>query len=214
MTAHTERERAALALTAIPADVPRDTWWKVGAALKHEFGDDGFTLFDGWSSTVEAYDSKAVRDTWRSLNASGGIRIGTLYEVAKSHGFDPKQHRTATPITAAQQAKQRERANQDAQVHANEVKRRTRAADRATELWEASSLTVADHPYLQRKQVGAHGVRLYRGELCIGGMPCDGALVVPLHNTAGELTSLEFIATDGEKRFLPEEQRRRISPGR
>ena len=34
-------------------------------------------------------------------------------------------------------------------------------------------------------------------------MKCDGALVVPLRNPEGRITSLEFIAPDGEKRFLP-----------
>ncbi|MFM0303198.1 PriCT-2 domain-containing protein [Paraburkholderia sediminicola] len=205
MTAHTERERAALALSAVPADVPRDTWWKIAAALKHEFGEDGFALFDAWSRTTERYDEAAARDTWRSLKASGGIRIGSLYEIAKSHGFDPKQHHVAAP-TAAERTRhakeQRERAERDARAQADEAQRRTQAADRAHELWENAAAASDDHPYLQGKMVRAHGLRLYRGNLRIGGMACDGALMVPLRGATGDLTSLEFIAADGEKRFL------------
>ncbi|MFM0201331.1 DUF927 domain-containing protein [Paraburkholderia fungorum] len=205
MTAHTERERAALALSAIPADVPRDTWWKIAAALKHEFGEDGFALFDAWSRTTDRYDEAAARDTWRSLKASGGIRIGSLYEIAKSHGFDPKRHHVATPTTVerTRRAKeQRERAEQDARAQVDEAQQRIRAADRASTLWESAAAASDDHPYLQGKTVRAHGLRLYRGNLRIGGMACDGALMVPLRAASGDLTSLEFIAADGEKRFL------------
>lgn len=204
MTAHTERERAALALSAIPADLPRDTWWKLAAALKHEFGDEGFDLFDGWSRTADRYDASAARDTWKSLKASGGIRIGSLYDIAKGYGFEPKAHRTtnARPRAGESRAPQGRQAQAE-QTEADEVRQRSRAAERARALWDGAVDAPDDHPYLVRKGVRAHGVRLYRGELRVAGMACDGALVVPLNNAHGELTSLEFISPDGEKRFLP-----------
>ena len=49
----------------------------------------------------------------------------------------------------------------------------------------------ADHPYLARKGVQAHGLRVYRG-----------ALVVPARDAAGVLHSLQFIGASGTKRFL------------
>ncbi|MCU6498917.1 DUF927 domain-containing protein [Rugamonas sp. A1-17] len=203
MSLHTERERVVIALSTIPADVPRDTWWKVAAALKNEFGDDGFDLFDEWSSTAASYQHSAARSTWRSLDASGGIRIGSLFEVAKSFGFDPKHHIATRPdadALAAQAA-----ARQQRQVHsqAEQTAKHERASARAQAIWSAAAAADNEHSYLQRKGISSHGLRIYSGELSIGDMACDGAVIVPLYNIAGELVSLEFIAENGEKRFLP-----------
>ena len=76
------------------------------------------------------------------------------------------------------------------------------AATQASAIWEAAETAGDEHPYLQAKSVKAHGLRIYRGDLTIAGMVCDGALIVPMK--IGEaLHSLQFIASNGEKRFLP-----------
>ncbi len=72
-----------------------------------------------------------------------------------------------------------------------ERKRRAAARDRATVIWKAASLASDDHPYLVRKAVHNYGLRLHKG-----------ALVVPLRDSAGILHSLQFIDSDGKKRFL------------
>ncbi len=203
MSANTERERAALALSLIPSDIPRDTWWKVAAALKHEFGDDGFTLFDEWSSTASSYQESSVRSTWKSLDASGGIRIGSLYEIARGFGFDPKQMHVEAPTPAETAALEADRQRRDAKTKAEQAAKRTRAAKRAQTIWDAALPPSDEHTYLQRKGVRSHGLRQYSGDLTIGGMACDGALIIPLQNAQRELVSLEFINPEGEKRFLP-----------
>src|SRR5216684_7308737 len=48
---------------------------------------------------------------------------------------------------------------------------------RAEEIWESSSDVVGDHQYLERKEVQAHGLRVYQGEPLIDGTNCYGALV-------------------------------------
>ena len=40
-----------------------------------------------------------------------------------------------------------------------------KAAERAAAIWNAAKPAPADHPYLARKGVPAHGLRLYRGDL-------------------------------------------------
>jgi putative DNA primase/helicase len=50
---------------------------------------------------------------------------------------------------------------------------------------------MADHPYLVKKGVQAHGIRLL-----------GDALVIPFRDAAGRLCSLQFISPEGEKRFL------------
>jgi putative DNA primase/helicase len=73
----------------------------------------------------------------------------------------------------------------------------------AARIWPNATPSTADHGYLARKGVQAHGLRLYSGDLMIGGMSCSGALIVPLCDAAGQLHSLQVIAADGQKRYLP-----------
>lgn len=94
------------------------------------------------------------------------------------------------------EAIRRQRETEEARKHAD-------AAGRASAIWEAAEPAAADHPYLARKHVQAHGLRIYRGELAIRDMYCDGALIVPLRDSAGAIQTLEFIGPGGEKRFLP-----------
>lgn len=65
------------------------------------------------------------------------------------------------------------------------------AAKRAEGIWKAAPPAPVDHPYLQAKNVQAHGLRLY-----------DDALVIPLRDQSGVLWSLQFIGPDSKKRFL------------
>jgi putative DNA primase/helicase len=53
-------------------------------------GDDaGFDLFDEWSQRdADGYDTKAVRNTWKSVKAAGGITIETLLRMTQKHGFE------------------------------------------------------------------------------------------------------------------------------
>jgi phage/plasmid primase-like uncharacterized protein len=69
-----------------------------------------------------------------------------------------------------------------------------RAALRAATLWRRGKPLSADHPYLQRKGVGAHP-KLRR-------LPWGSAIMAPVENADGDLRSLQFIAADGSRRFL------------
>lgn len=53
-------------LQFIPAD-ERDTWVKVGMALKSEYGEQGFELFDRWSQSSQKYQSSSVISAWKSF---------------------------------------------------------------------------------------------------------------------------------------------------
>lgn len=61
-----EKSRAALALAVLPAD-DYSTWLSIGAALRREFGADGFSLWDQWSKKSQKYDS-AIRDKWDTFD--------------------------------------------------------------------------------------------------------------------------------------------------
>jgi len=72
-----------------------------------------------------------------------------------------------------------------------ETIRRKDAATRASGIWKSAPLATNNHPYLIRKSVGNHGLRLHKE-----------SLVVPLRSSDGVLCSLRFIDADGKKRFL------------
>jgi putative DNA primase/helicase len=70
------------------------------------------------------------------------------------------------------------------------------AAQKAQEMWAVSGPAPADHPYLVKKQIKPHGIRVWsqRGEY-------SGLLMVPVR-IDGSMTSLQFIDGVGDKRFL------------
>lgn len=69
--------------------------------------------------------------------------------------------------------------------------RKKDAAAKALAIWKTAPLAPEDHPYLTKKGVRNHGLRLHKG-----------ALVVPLRDGGGALHSLQFIDAEGGKRFL------------
>lgn len=72
-----------------------------------------------------------------------------------------------------------------------ETQRRKEARDKALSIWKAARPALSDHPYLVKKGVGNHGLRLHRD-----------TLVIPMRDSAGNLHSLQFIDGEGNKRFL------------
>ena len=95
-----------------------------------------------------------------------------------------------TSMTPAEREAQRRRIDaMKAQRDADTAERRAAAA--AQRLQVAKPCT--QHDYLTPKGVQPHGVRI----------DAAGALLVPMRDTAGTLHSLQSIAPDGEKRFMP-----------
>ena len=194
------------ALASIPADVDRDTWARVGMAVKASDVPtaQAFELWDEWSQRGQSYSERGTRDTWRSIKAHGSVTVGTLFGIAKDHGFRFPEAGAApvqTPATAeVAQMAERKRAEREAEA-ARFRARADEAARVASELWDDAQEIQAGNPpsYLVRKGVQAHGVRRL----------ADGTLLVPMRDAAGELQNLQRIAADRpadggpDKRFLP-----------
>jgi putative DNA primase/helicase len=135
-----------------------------------------------------------------------GITIATLFRLAMDNGYVRDTNDKPTPPTAEQIA---EREAKRLAADAEQAKRRADAATKAATIWnakpsalEAGCPAVSEHPYLTRKGIQSHGAKVYRGSLTIGGMNCNGAVMLAI-KSRGEITSLQFINADGEKRFLP-----------
>jgi putative DNA primase/helicase len=65
------------------------------------------------------------------------------------------------------------------------------AADTVTQIWGDRGGADPEHPYLKRKGIQPHGARVTG----------DGRLVVPLYDAAGNLSTLQYISDDGDKRY-------------
>lgn len=192
------------ALYSIPPDVDRETWVRIGMAIKAELGADGFDLWDGWSQQATDYSAAAAKDTWRSIKAGGRVTVGTLLRLAKDHGYrfpnaDGAGVATPDPVAVAEHARKVELKRQQQEAEAAAYRERAdKAALEAQALWAKASDQGAS-PYLQRKGVQGYGVRYL----------ADSTLLVPMRNAAGELQNLQRIAPvkpsgdQPEKRFLP-----------
>lgn len=70
-----------IALSLIDSD-DRDDWVKVGHALKNDFGDAGFQLWDEWSQNSEKYDQRTIQKDWDSFNPKS-VSKGTIFYLAQ-----------------------------------------------------------------------------------------------------------------------------------
>lgn len=183
----TEQEIAE-ALSYIDAGCDRETWVRMAMAVKSELGDGGFTVWNDWSRQSDKYNNKDARDTWKSVKRHGGIGIGTLIGEAQLFGFSLNDNER-TPISAEEiQARKQRREEEERKEQQLRAERLAQAAAQANTIWEsATELEGDEHPYLKRKLVNAFGLRIgrFRNQ--------DGALLVPIRNIDGQITSLQAI---------------------
>lgn len=194
----TESDRIRDALSFLEPD-SHDYRVRMGMAVKSELGEAGFDLWDAWCQRTESHSAKEATATWKSIRAGGKVRIGTLFREAKAHGWQDAGARA--PLTPEEVAA-RERAAQAkaAQEAAEEKKRHDKARRKAYAIDKAAAPAGDDHPYLVRKRVKAHGLK-------VGDWPrwqddgagrweevrTPGALLVPIRSTSGTLHSLQAI---------------------
>lgn len=177
----------------------RDTWIRMGMAVKAGLGEEGFTPWDEWSQQAESYNPRDARSAWNSFKG-GSINFGSLIHEAKQRGFQPA--RQSSPPSAAEiERRKREQAERNAKTDAELRQKRDATALQAQEIWKVCK-AVESHPYTTRKGINPQGARLYHGGLVISGVRCNGALVLPIYNPEGVIRSLQFITESGDKLFL------------
>jgi rhodanese-related sulfurtransferase len=93
------------ALTKLNADCGMQEWVEVGMALKHQFGDEGFLLWDEWSARGKKYDgTEATHDRWNSFKAHptnrAPVTIRSVIKKAVAEGWksDKVAERTRTAL--------------------------------------------------------------------------------------------------------------------
>ncbi|NHZ98066.1 PriCT-2 domain-containing protein [Massilia sp. CCM 8734] len=184
-------QKAVNALSFVPPH-DRDTWVRMGMALKNEFAEDGFDAWDSWSQGADSYQTNAAKSVWRSISPAGKIGIGSLFREAAANGWrDNGEHRG--PLTEMELAEHRRaRAARDAATLAEEDRKHLAyraAAAEAQKIIELCELKT--HYYLNSKGL-SDTVALVN----------DATLIVPMRSfETGALAGLQSIA------WLPAERR-------
>ena len=95
-------------------------------------------------------------------------------------------------LTVAEEMAQSRRLSEaKAQRDAEQAKTREVAAQTVEIIWSEGGAASPEHPYLAKKGIEPHGARVTG----------DGRLMVPLYNEDGELSSIQYIAGDGDKKY-------------
>ena len=70
---------------------PENVWMGVGMALKGQWGEAAWDLFEGWSTQGSGYDARENRTRWDSFrdDPDAGITLGTIFHYAKQGGWKP-----------------------------------------------------------------------------------------------------------------------------
>jgi hypothetical protein len=170
-------EQAFDALLTIPATIDHDTRARVGMGAK----DAGiqFDDYDAWQSTNPRYDAGEVRSMWNSFTA-GPVKAGTLFAVAKEHGW--------TPTGTASPAPER-------------ITRPTKPTPKPApgmapaEVFARCLPATATHGYITAKQGNQDALRVVpdADKLTIAGQSMAGFLAVPAYAPDGEIQSIQFI---------------------
>ena len=136
---------------------------------------------------------KGAVDGWYILHLSGKIPVGVC-GCWKEPSFESKWVAdTGRAMTFSERLEHDKliaeiRSKREADRLASQQVAAEKAEDEVSTYADAS----ADHPYLVRKRIEPHGIKIDRA----------GRLVVPVSDSSGEILSYQTIDADGNKRFL------------
>ena len=178
----------------------RETWWKVGAALKSEFDEGGRSLWEDWSRNYPKWNERESNAQWKSFKY-GHIHIGTLFHMAKANGFTFSQNYRAP---SAEEIAHREAAwavKREVQDAWDKVSR-DHAARTANIVWENANTRPADagFPYLSDKGITDPAVL---ANARINRFKDEDRLVIPMYDRPNHIVNRQAIDANGGKFFLP-----------
>lgn len=75
------------ALSLIPAD-DYEEWLQIGQAL--HAGGHPLALWESWSATSDKYREGECGRKWAGFDSERGLTMGTFWEIAKRHGYEPR----------------------------------------------------------------------------------------------------------------------------
>lgn len=181
--------RAESALSFIGAD-DRDTWVAMGMALRSEYGDAAREIWMDWSRGADSFRETDARSVWKSFKGTG-VSIASLYHEAKQAGWrDEGFQKPNADQLQTQRIAAAERATLEGQER---IKAGHAAAKKAG--WILSQCKSEKHAYFDAKGFAElEGLVWWASET-------TNLLCVPMY-VGGELSSLQMIDRDGNKKFL------------
>ena len=125
------------------------------------------------------------------MQHTGPITAGAFgsWKTGESHTWREPTTTIQTPAERAELARRIQAMH--AAREAEQVAVHAAAAGRAAKLWARAHPATDSHAYLRRKHVPAVGIRALRD-----------MLLIPARDIEGTLHTLQFISSDGSKRFL------------
>ncbi len=147
-------------------------------------------IFDGNIHRINPPENKSP-DGWYVAHQEGDFESGAAgnWRTGFKSTFSSVDKSVFTPEQKRQYAMQMKRIS--GQNKLNTFRRHTKAMKEVAELWcRLSTENIENHPYLLKKQVQAHNVRLNNGDLCY-----------PIYDSAHTLWNLQTIKSNGFKLF-------------
>lgn len=198
-TYETDYDEVRNALTYLdPND--RETWWKVGAALKSEFDEGGRSLWEDWSRSYPKWNERESNAQWKSFKY-GHIHIGTLFHMAKANGFTFSQSYRAPSAEEIAHREAEWAVKREVQDAWDKVSR-DHAARTANIVWENANTRPADagFPYLSDKGITDPAVL---ANARINRFKDEDRLVIPMYDRPNHIVNRQAIDANGGKFFLP-----------
>ena len=162
----------------------RETWIRMGMALRASGLPGAMAIWLQWSSHGSSFRHREAVAAWRSFRPGGPITMGTFWHTVRQHGWAG----TGIPRPRLElPRRQRKAAKREA------IRRRTaarRAAERAQRVVRQAQLD--RHPYLEAK---GHPMAMWLRQ--------GDDLIVPMRDAGGLVLGYQKITPDGSKRFLP-----------
>ncbi len=152
----------------------------------------GAPIMDGKKHRVPVEGDRKGRLSGTYIGHLDRSPAGYIHNFKTGEEVRWRASRPTQTMTPAEWARERARAEADRATREDERDHRERVtAHRARAIWNMAR-PAANHPYLARKQVQAHGIRQDR----------RGNLLVPMCDGDGTLWGVQTIAEDGTKMFM------------
>ena len=160
----------------------RGIWVMCGMAIYSELSHAGREMWLDWSATGSNFNLKDALSVWKSCSKIGKTRIGSLIFEAQKYGFKlEKDAPKVSPHVQEQRRLARLEAERLAKIEEQKtLELQAEKAKTASYIWRKAK-PCESHPYLVKKDVLAHGLRVDE----------QGSLIVPMAYR-GRITSLQF----------------------
>lgn len=90
-----DMERTDDALSHISPDIDYSDWIAIGQALHDAYGESGLSMWHAWSQNGTKYQgSNDIETHWKSFHQGKGVGLGSLFHLAKQHGWEPPTKHT------------------------------------------------------------------------------------------------------------------------